>query len=128
MISKCLENPSTEGVDDDRGGGTAAQSESPALDDLGMVVSVELQLPAVQLPGHLGEVRHRPGPGGQVHVEVVEPDGVVVQKGVLTLGVGHNLGLEAGHRDPAPGDGGHQSASLSHLPVVCLVLQGGDEV
>ena len=50
---------------------------------------------------NIGELLDVVAPVGEVHVEVVEPDGVVVDDDVLALGPGDYLGLEGGHGVPA---------------------------
>ena len=47
--------------------------------------------------GHFGQLIDVVAPVGKVHVEVVEPDGVIVNEDILALGPGDDLGLEGCH-------------------------------
>ena len=47
--------------------------------------------------GHFGQLIDVVAPVGKVHVEVVEPDGVIVNEHILALGTGNDLRLEGGH-------------------------------
>ena len=78
---------------------------------------------------HLGQLLDVVAPVGKVHVEVVEPDGVIVHEDVLALGPGDDLGLEGRHGEPVhPGHLPDQSASLPRVPVGRFILQKGDQL
>ena len=64
---------------------------------------------------------------GKVHVEVVEPDGVIVDEDILALSPRDNLGLEGCHGKPVlPGHVSDESVSLSRVPVGRFILKKGD--
>ena len=55
------------------------------------------------MSGHLGELLDGAAAGGEVHVEVVVADGVVMDEDIFTLGAGDHVALQSCHRLPAPG-------------------------
>ena len=72
----------------------------------------------VKMLCHLCQLLDVVAPVGKVHVEVVEPDGVIVREDILALGPGDDLGLEGRHGEPVhPGDLPDQSSSLPCVPV-----------
>ena len=77
---------------------------------------------------HLGELLDGAAPGGEVHVEVVVADGVVMDEDVFTLGAGDHVALQSSHRLPAPGHVSGQQTPLADIPVGGLVLEQVDEV
>ena len=83
----------------------------------------------VKMLGHLGQLLDVVAPVGKVHVEVVEPDGVIVHEDVLALGPGDDLGLEGRHGEPVhPGHLADKSPSLPRVPVGRFILKKGDEL
>ena len=67
-----------------------------------IVIHLNVILPE-KVSGHLGELLDGAAAGGEVHVEVVVADGVVMDEDIFTLGAGDNVALQSCHRLPAPG-------------------------
>ena len=50
-----------------------------------------------KVSGHLGELLDGAAAGGEVHVEVVVADGVIMDEDVFTLGAGDHVALQSCH-------------------------------